>query len=75
MLYLLSIIHHVEKQGAPSRDTWPDTRNRTLINFLVSSTKGTMFLKSVDASDKIKSAQMLYHLMEEVVHKVGEHVI
>ena len=34
-------------------DGWTDRRNRTLINFLVSCPKGTMFLKSVDASNKV----------------------
>ena len=34
-------------------DGWTDRRNRTLINFLVSCPKGTMFFKSVDASDKV----------------------
>eukprot|EP00253_Pinus_taeda_P032515 PITA_32515 len=33
-------------------DGWTDRRNRTIINFLVFCPQGTMFLKSVDASDK-----------------------
>ena len=37
-------------------DEWTDQRNRTLINFLVSCPTGTMLLKSVDASDKVKTA-------------------
>ena len=31
-----------------------------------------MFLKSVDASDKVKSAQLICEMMEEVVQEVGE---
>ena len=31
-----------------------------------------MFLKSVDASDKVKIAQLIYEMMEEVVQEVGE---
>jgi len=53
-------------------DGWTDQRNRTLINFLVSCPAGTMFLKSVDASDKVKTAQLICEIMEEVVQEVGE---
>ena len=52
-------------------DGWTDKRKRTLINFLFSCPKGTMFLKSVDASDKVKSAQLICEMMEEVVEEVG----
>ena len=35
-----------------------------------------MFLKSVDASDKVKSAQLICEIMEEVVQEVGEqHIV
>eukprot|EP00253_Pinus_taeda_P032981 PITA_32981 len=57
-------------------DGWTDQRNRTLINFLISCPAGTMFLKSVDASDKVKIAQLICEMMEEVVQEVGEeHVV
>ena len=39
-------------------DGWTDQKGRTLINFLVSCPKSTMFMKSVDASSHIK--QKLY---------------
>jgi hypothetical protein len=51
------------------------TRNKTLKTFIVSCPKGTMFLKSVDASNKIKCAQLLCDLMEEVVPEVSEQHI
>ena len=35
---------------------WTDQKGRTLINFLVSGPKGTMFMKSVDASAHVKDA-------------------
>ena len=44
-------------------DGWTDQRNRTLINFLVSCPKGTMFLKSVDASNKVKSIQLICEMI------------
>ena len=40
-------------------DGWTDGKNCTIINFLVSCPQGTMFLKSVDASDKVKDAHLL----------------
>jgi hypothetical protein len=53
-------------------DGWRDQKGRTLINFLVSSPRGTMFIKSVDTSDMVKDAKNLFILLDEVVEKVGE---
>lgn len=36
-------------------DGWIDTLNWTLVNFLVYFPKGTMFIKSVDASNAVKT--------------------
>jgi hypothetical protein len=47
-------------------DGWSDGKNRTIINFLVSCPQGTMFLRSVDASDRVKDANMLFELLDEV---------
>ena len=52
-------------------DGWSDTRNRTIINFLVSCPQGTMFLKSVDASDRVKDANLLFQLLDEVITEAG----
>lgn len=40
-------------------DFWTDTKNQCLINFLVNCPKGTIFLKSVDATDHVKDANMM----------------
>jgi hypothetical protein len=32
-----------------------------------------MFLKSVDVSDQVKDANLLFHLLDEVVEEVGVH--
>eukprot|EP00253_Pinus_taeda_P010935 PITA_10935 len=40
-------------------DGWTDQKGRTLLNFLVSCSKGTMFKKSVDGSAHIKYARLL----------------
>ena len=52
-------------------DGWTDQKGRTLINFLVSCPRGTMFLRSRDASDQVKDANLLFHFLDEVVEEVG----
>jgi hypothetical protein len=52
-------------------DGWTDQRSRTILNFLIACPKGTMFLKSVDASDQVKDANLLFRLLDEVVEEVG----
>jgi hypothetical protein len=44
---------------------------RTILNFLIAFPKGTMFLKSVDAFDQVKDANLLFRLLDEVVEEVG----
>ena len=57
-------------------DEWSDTRQRTLINFLVYCSKGITFIHSVDALDMIKDAVSLFNLFEEMVKWVGpENVV
>ncbi|XP_054781971.1 uncharacterized protein LOC129289193 [Prosopis cineraria] len=52
-------------------DGWTDVRQRTLINFLVYSTYGMVFVKSVDASNLVKDARTLFSLFCEVIEWVG----
>nr|XP_029154502.1 uncharacterized protein LOC114927741 [Arachis hypogaea] len=57
-------------------DGWTDHCRRTLINFLVYCPKGTVFLKSVDASHISKTAEALFKLLRDVVLFVGpENVV
>ncbi|XP_015965600.1 uncharacterized protein LOC107489358 [Arachis duranensis] len=57
-------------------DGWTDRCRRTLINFLVYCPKGTIFLKSVDASNISKTAENLFKLFRDVVLFVGpENVV
>jgi hypothetical protein len=57
-------------------DGWSDGKNRTIINFLVSCPQGTIFLRSVDASDRVKDANLLFELLDEIVMEVGvENVV
>ncbi|XP_059068694.1 uncharacterized protein LOC131056578 [Cryptomeria japonica] len=52
-------------------DGWTDSRNRTLINFLVASGGPLVFLKSIDASNQVKNAETLCNMLDEVVTEVG----
>ncbi|KAK1584274.1 hypothetical protein Q3G72_031480 [Acer saccharum] len=52
-----------------------DMRGRQLINFLVNNPYGTMFLKSVDVSDTINYATLLFNLLDRVVEEVGEDLV
>ena len=57
-------------------DGWSDRKRRTLINFLVYCPKGTIFLKSVDATDSSKTREYLFRLFIDVVNHVGrENVV
>jgi hypothetical protein len=47
-------------------------RSRTIINFLVACPKGTMFLKSIDASSHVKDANLIYSLLAVGVKNVVE---
>ncbi|XP_021974445.1 uncharacterized protein LOC110869505 [Helianthus annuus] len=53
-------------------DGCSDMRNRSLINFLVNNPHGTVFLKTVDASDCIKNADKLFELLDAVIEEIGE---
>jgi len=52
-------------------DGWTNGRSWTILNFLIACPKRTMFLKSLDASDQVKDAQLLFSLLDEVVEEVG----
>jgi len=55
---------------------WTDSENRTILDILVSCPAGTTFIKSVDASDQVKSASLLFELFESMVLEVGVwHVV
>ncbi|XLR35127.1 hypothetical protein S83_063027, partial [Arachis hypogaea] len=53
-------------------DGWTDKRRRTILNFLVNSPKGTVFLKSIDASHITKTADKIFKMIDDVVEEVGE---
>ncbi|KAG5003386.1 hypothetical protein JHK82_027399 [Glycine max] len=44
----------------------------TLINFLVNCSLGTQFVKSVDASEYMKTSQKIFELLDSFVEEIGE---
>ncbi|XP_077246742.1 uncharacterized protein LOC143886577 [Tasmannia lanceolata] len=52
-------------------DGWTDTKQRSLINFLVYCPKGVIFLKSVDASGIVKNVDELYNIFAKIVGEVN----
>ncbi len=57
-------------------DGWTDGKGRTHLNFLVHCPRGTMFLKSVDASAHIKDKTLLCDLLNEFIQEIGaQHVV
>ncbi|KAA0038083.1 uncharacterized protein E5676_scaffold237G001030 [Cucumis melo var. makuwa] len=53
-------------------DGWTNRRNRTLINFLVNSSKGTMFIKSIDALSYVKDGKKMFKLLDNFVERIEE---
>ncbi|KAK1565650.1 hypothetical protein Q3G72_031716 [Acer saccharum] len=75
-----AIVDEVKKTWSQTRvsimsDGWKDIRGRQLINFLVNNPHGTVFLKSIDASDVVKDATLLFNLLDSVVEEVGEDYV
>ncbi|XP_073006374.1 uncharacterized protein [Typha latifolia] len=54
-------------------DRWRDRAGRTMLNFYVYCPKGTVFLKSVDASDIENTTEELVCLFDEIIQDVGPH--
>ena len=53
-------------------DGCTDPTKLSIINFMVYSKGSTIFLKSVDASDKIKDKKYIYGLLKDVIKEAGE---
>ena len=68
----LSIESHGSKQVVPScqMDGLMERTALSLISLFLP--QGTMFLRSVDASDKVKDATLLFELLDEIIQEVGE---
>eukprot|EP01018_Ginkgo_biloba_P005280 Gb_12450 [translate_table: standard] len=53
-------------------DGWSDMKHRPLINVLVYSPQGVIFVKAVDTMDQKKTSEFIFKILEEVVLEVGE---
>ena len=53
-------------------DEWTGPMKLSIINFMVYSKGSTIFLKSIDAFDKIKDNKYIYGLLKDVIKEVGE---
>lgn len=53
-------------------DAYTDEDNRTLINFLVNCPRGSMFVKSFNASRYMKTPEKLFELLDSFVENIGE---
>ncbi|XP_078158838.1 uncharacterized protein LOC144554393 [Carex rostrata] len=53
-------------------DAWTDRRSRSLMNLCVNSSKGTVFLKAIDASSESHTAEYILQFVESGVKEVGE---
>ncbi|XP_020203627.1 uncharacterized protein LOC109789148 [Cajanus cajan] len=56
-------------------DAWTDKKQRCIINFLVNSSVGTMFIKSVDGSNFVKTGEKLFELLDSIVEDIGEEKV
>jgi hypothetical protein len=54
-------------------DGWTDRKGRSLLNFLVHCPRGTMFIKSIDASTHVKDAALLCELMDAFIQEIDVH--
>ncbi|XP_024517030.1 uncharacterized protein LOC112341331 [Selaginella moellendorffii] len=57
-------------------DGWSDIKKRSLINFMVSSVRGSIFLKAVDSKNAKKTGAWLFEQLKQVIAEVGaENVV
>ncbi|KAJ9542777.1 hypothetical protein OSB04_029283 [Centaurea solstitialis] len=52
-------------------DGWRDREGRALINFLVNTPRGSIFIESVDASSYSHTGDNLFKLFDQFIQKVG----
>ncbi|KAK9061970.1 hypothetical protein SSX86_019154 [Deinandra increscens subsp. villosa] len=56
-------------------DGWRDRRRRALINFLVNTPRGSMFIESVDASSYSHTGDNMFKLFDQFIQKVGSESV
>ncbi|KAL4564166.1 hypothetical protein LXL04_028219 [Taraxacum kok-saghyz] len=75
----LLILNETEKMAVGCSlmaDGWRDRKGRSLINFLVNTPRGSMFLESVDASSYSHTGENMFKLFDHFIQEVGPcHVV
>ena len=62
-----------EKGCSILSDEWRDTTvQKDTVNFLVNSPKGSVFIRSMDVSEVVKDANLLYKVLDDMVEEIGE---
>ncbi|KAM4097774.1 hypothetical protein ACJW30_07G027500 [Castanea mollissima] len=51
---------------------WQDKSHRSLVNFLVNCSQGSMFIESIDASLYMNKEEKMFQLLDSMVEKIGE---
>ena len=65
-----------EKYGCTiMTDGWTDRKRRTILNFLVHSPNGTIFLKFVDAYKITKTTNKIFKMIDDVVEEVEKNIL
>uniref|UniRef100_A0A803LVV8 DUF659 domain-containing protein n=2 Tax=Chenopodium quinoa TaxID=63459 RepID=A0A803LVV8_CHEQI len=53
-------------------DGWSDPQRRPLINIMIASETGPMFMKAIDCSGEIKDKDFIATLLSEVIDEIGD---
>ncbi|XP_021754563.1 uncharacterized protein LOC110719893 [Chenopodium quinoa] len=71
---LLQLIKETWKTKGVSivSDGWSDPQRRPLINIMIASKKGPMFMKAIDCSGEIKDKDFIATLLSEVIDEIGD---
>nr|KYP77013.1 hypothetical protein KK1_021277 [Cajanus cajan] len=56
-------------------NAWMNKKQRCIINFLVNSFVRTMFIKSVDGSNFVKTGEKLFELLDSIVEDIREEKV
>ena len=56
-------------------NAWTGRKQRSIINFLVNCPTGTMFYKSIDASNFVKTGEKIFELLDSIVEEIEEEKV
>lgn len=56
-------------------DGWTDGKGKSILNFLVNCPRGTIFIKSIDASAYVKDAHLLFEFLDSFIDEIGPQYV